>query len=52
MLEIRNMSSKNAVKMIHIQKSYLVHIGSIWSILSSSVQFGLIRSIPSYLVYL
>ena len=42
------MSPKNEIKMINIQKSYLVHIGSIWSILLSSVQFGLIQS---YLVH-
>ena len=33
--------------MINIQKSYLVHIGSIWSILSSSIQFGPIPPIQS-----
>ena len=44
----KNMSPKNAIKMINIQKSYLVHIGSIRSILSSSVPFGPIRS---YLVH-
>ena len=42
------MSSKNAIKMINIQKSYSVHIGFIRSILSSSVQFG---SIQSHLVH-
>ena len=45
------MSSKNAIKIINIQKSYSVHIGSIWFILSSSVQFCPIRSIWSYLVH-
>ena len=38
------MSPKNAIKMINIQKSYSVHIGSIQSILSFLVQFGPIRS--------
>ena len=28
-IDIRNMSPKNAIKMINIQKSYSVHIGSI-----------------------
>ena len=45
------MSSKNAIKIINIQKSYLVHIGSIWFIMSSSVQFFSIQSIWSYLVH-
>ena len=36
------MRPKNAIKMINIQKSYSVHIGSIRFILSFSVQFGLI----------
>ena len=31
------MSPKNAIKIINIQKSYLVHIGSIWSIMSTTV---------------
>ena len=44
------MSPKNANKKINIQKSYSVHIGSMWSILSSSVQFGPIRPIRSYSV--
>ena len=47
-LEIRNMNPKNATKMINIQKSYSVHIVSIWSNQYSSVQFGPIRS---YLVH-
>ena len=38
------MSPKNAIKMINIQKSYLVHIVSIWSHQSSSVQFGPVGS--------
>ena len=38
-LNIRNMNPKNAIRMINIQKSYSVHIGSIWSILSFSAQF-------------
>ena len=38
------MSPKNAIKIINIQKSYSVHIGSIQSIMFSSIQFGLIRS--------
>ena len=42
------MSPKNAIKMINIQKSYSVHIVSIWSHQSSSVQFG---PIGSYLVH-
>ena len=36
-VEIRNMSPKNAIKIINIQKSYLIHIGFIWSIMSSLV---------------
>ena len=39
------MSPKNAIKIINIQKSYSVHIGSIQFIMSASVQFGPIRSI-------
>ena len=38
------MSPKNAIKIINIQKIYLVHIGSIQSIMYASVQFGPIRS--------
>ena len=38
-LNTRNMNPKNAIRMINIQKSYSVHIGSIWSILSSLAQF-------------
>ena len=38
------MSPKNAIKIINIQKSYSVHIGSIQSIMFSSIQFGLIQS--------
>ena len=34
------MSPKNAIKMIKIQKSYLVHISFIQSIQSSLIQFG------------
>ena len=34
------MSPRNAIKMINIQKSYLVHFGPIRSIFSSSVHFG------------
>ena len=45
------MSPKNAIKIINIQNSYSIHIDSIWSIMSSSVQFGPIRSIPFYLVH-
>ena len=45
------MSPKNAIKMINIQKFYLVHIGSIRSIMSSSVWLGPIWSIWSYLVH-
>ena len=37
--------------MINIQKSYSVHIGSILSILSSSIQFGPTQSIQFYLVH-
>ena len=44
------MSPKNAIKMINIQNSYFVHTSFIRSILSSSVQFGPIQSIQSYLV--
>ena len=36
-VEIRNMSPKNAIKIINIQKSYFVHIGSIRSYLVHSV---------------
>ena len=39
------MSPRNAIKIINIQKSYLVHFGPIRSIFSSSVHFGSIRSI-------
>ena len=39
------MSPKNVIKMINIQKYYSVHVGSIWSIMSSLVQFGPIQSI-------
>ena len=46
-LEIRSMHPKNAIKMINIQKSYSVHIVSLWSNLSS-VQFN---PIWSYLVH-
>ena len=40
------MSLKNAIKMIHIKKSYSIHFGHIQSILSSSssIHFGSIRS--------
>ena len=48
--KIRNMSPKNTIKMINIQKYYLVHIGPIWSTLVHSAYFGSIRSILSYLV--
>ena len=44
------MSPKNAIKMINIQNSYFVHTSFIRSILSSSVQFGPIQFIQSYLV--
>ena len=47
-INIRNMSPKNAIKMINIQKLYSIHIGFIRSILSSSVQFG---PMLSYLVH-
>ena len=47
-INIRNMSPKNAIKMINIQKSYSVHIGSIRSILLSLVQFG---HMQSYLIH-
>ena len=38
------MSTRNAIKMINIQKSYLVHFSPIRSIFSSSVHFGSIWS--------
>ena len=37
------MSPKNAIKMINIQKYYLVHISPIWSMLVHSTHFGSIR---------
>ena len=46
-LVVRNMSIKNAIKMINIQKSYSVHIvlfSPIWSILSSLFHIGSLRS--------
>ena len=44
------MTPKSAIKMINIQKSYLVHIGLNQSILPSLVHFGPIGSIRSTLV--
>ena len=44
------MSPKNAIKMINIQKYYLVHIGPIRSTLVHFSHFGSIRSTLSYLV--
>ena len=47
------MGPKNAIKIINIQNSYLVHTGSIRSIMSTLVLFspyGPNRSIPFYLV--
>ena len=44
------MSPKNAIKMINIQKYYLVHIGSIRSTLVHSAHFGSIWSTLSYSV--
>ena len=38
------MSHKNAIKMINIQKSYLVHLGPIQSTLFHNVHFGSIQS--------
>ena len=40
------MSLKNAIKMIHVKKSYSIHFGHIQSILSSSssIHFGSIQS--------
>ena len=38
------MSPKNAIKMINIQKSYLVHVGPILSNLSSLIHFSSITS--------
>ena len=38
------MSPKNAIKMINIQKSYLVHVGPILSNLSSLIHFSYIIS--------
>ena len=44
------MSPKNAIKMINIQKYYLVHIGPIRSTLVHSAHFGSSWSTLSYLV--
>ena len=43
-IKIWNMSPKNTIKMINIQKFYSVHFGLIRSILFSSVHFGFIWS--------
>ena len=49
-LEIRDISLKNAIKMINIQKYYLVHIGSIQSNLFHLVLFSLFYPLKFYSV--
>ena len=49
-LEIRDIGLKNAIKMINIQKYYLVHIGSIQSNLFHLVLFSLFYLLKFYSV--
>ena len=49
-LEIRDISLKNAIKMINIQKYYLVHIGFIQSDLFHLVLFSLFYPLKFYSV--
>ena len=49
-LEIRDIGLKNAIKMINIQKYYLVHIGSIQSNLFHLVLFSLFYPLKFYSV--
>ena len=52
-IDIRNYKyePKNAIKMKNIQTFNSVHIGSIWPILFSSVQFGPIQSYLAHSVH-